>query len=73
MYKVSGGLTIIQGQTSFKASEDHIQVEDVEDSAEVTFIVPHSDASTLTAMVKFLSREYQLSLINISPESQPRS
>jgi hypothetical protein len=35
----------------FRATEDAVVVEDIEDDAEVTFSVPHSDSSALNAMV----------------------
>lgn len=40
-----------EGDDSFVASTDEIQMEGVEEDTDLTFLVPHSDASALTALV----------------------
>jgi hypothetical protein len=42
---------IDEDDESFVANTDGIQIEDVEEDTDVTFLVPHSDASALTALV----------------------
>ncbi|KAF8968386.1 trafficking protein particle complex subunit 10 [Flammula alnicola] len=43
---------------SINATEDGIEMEEVEDDIDVTFLVPHSDASALTAMKVNIEVEY---------------
>ena len=40
-----------EGVESFDVSKDEIELHDVGDDSEVTLLVPHSDASAMTAMV----------------------
>ena len=39
-------------EAGFNADEDGICLEDVEEDTEIAFLVPHSDASALNAMVR---------------------
>ncbi|KAF8911173.1 trafficking protein particle complex subunit 10 [Gymnopilus junonius] len=47
-----------QAVDTFNAMEGGINIEDVEDDSDITFLVPHSDASTLAAMKVNLEVEY---------------
>ncbi|KDR81848.1 hypothetical protein GALMADRAFT_240099 [Galerina marginata CBS 339.88] len=47
-----------QDVDSFNATQDGIDLEDVDDDNDITFHVPHSDASALTAMKVNLEVEY---------------
>lgn len=40
-----------EGVESFDATKDGIELRDVDDDFEVALLVPHSDASAMTAMV----------------------
>jgi hypothetical protein len=40
-----------EGVESFDVTKDGIELQDVDDDSEVTLLVPHSDASAMTAMV----------------------
>ena len=42
-------------EISFNATKDGVELEDIEDDTSITFLVPHSDASALTAMVCLIS------------------
>ena len=39
-------------ETVFNADKDGIYLEDIEEDTEISFLVPHSDASALNAMVR---------------------
>ncbi|KIM49469.1 hypothetical protein M413DRAFT_60851 [Hebeloma cylindrosporum] len=47
-----------EGVESFDATKDGIELRDVDDDSEVTLLVPHSDASAMTAMKVNLEIEY---------------
>ncbi|KAF4615296.1 hypothetical protein D9613_003220 [Agrocybe pediades] len=47
-----------QSDEIFNAGNDGIQMEDVDEETDVTFLVPHSDASALTAMKVNIEVEY---------------
>ena len=39
-------------EITFEATEDGIYLDGVDEDTEITFLVPHSDASALSAMVR---------------------
>lgn len=53
-------------ETVFEATEDGIYLEDIEEDTEITFLVPHSDASTLNAMVRELAMALMSCLTGVS-------